>query len=241
MAVTVLDVITDALRELGVIAQGETATNYDADHGLSAINRLIDQWAAERMQIYAQTRTTWAIVSGTQVYTVGTGGTVNLVRPVFLDHIHYLNTGLATTTEFQLQPLTDDAWSKVPIKDLSSPYPTCWYYNPTFPLGTLTLWPNPSSATLTGVMYAPTAVAEFTALTTAISLPPGYRRMLVKNLALEMAPSFSREVSGMLAAQAADSLSAVKRSNKRMMDMSVESAALIQGQSRRHYYNIYTG
>ena len=63
MAVTVLDIGTAALRDLGVLATGETASSEDSDAMLAALNRLVDQWAAERMAIYSQTRTTWAIVS----------------------------------------------------------------------------------------------------------------------------------------------------------------------------------
>jgi len=143
--------------------------------------------------------------------------------------------------EFQLQPLTDDAWSRVPIKTITAPYPTCYYYNPTFPLGALTLWPIPTSATLTGELYAPQAVAEFASLDTAVSLPPGYRRMLIKNVAVCLCASYEREPRADLKEDAIESLAIVKRSNKRLADMQFEDGALVQGKSKRFYYNINTG
>jgi hypothetical protein len=237
----VLDVIVDALRELGVLAAGEVATSDDAIAGLAAMNRLIDQWAAEELQIYQTTRTTWTIVSGTQDYTLGTGGTINVARPVFIDHINFVDTAPTPDIEYQMSPLTDDAWSRVPIKSITAPLPTSYYYNPTYPLGTVSLWPVPTSATLLGVLYAPQAVAEFTAYTTAISLPPGYRRMIVKNLAVEMSPSYERPCSRELVMQAMESKAAVKRANKRLADMQLEAAALIQGRNRRFTYSILTG
>ncbi|NCV71604.1 MAG: hypothetical protein EBW55_13090, partial [Betaproteobacteria bacterium] len=80
-------------------------------------------------------------------------------------------------------------------KTLQATYPGAWYYNPTFPTGTLTCWPVPTSSTLQGVLYTPTPVAEFSALTDVVSLPPGYRRFLRTNLAVELAPTFQVQPS----------------------------------------------
>ncbi len=193
MATTVRNVITDALREIGVLSASETATADDANSGLSTLNDLMDQWAAEELLIHTTTRTTWPIVSGIQDYTVGIGGTVNVARPVFIDHVQFVNTAADPDLEYQLSPLTDDAWSRIALKQQTSPMPTCWYYNPTFPLGALTLWPIPTFTTLLGALYAPEAVAEFASLDTVISLPPGYRRMIVKNLACCLAASYERD------------------------------------------------
>ena len=44
---TVRDIVTAALQELGVIAAGETPSDSDAQIGLSGLNDLVDQWAAE--------------------------------------------------------------------------------------------------------------------------------------------------------------------------------------------------
>ena len=236
---TVRDVITSALAELGVIAAGETPSDADAQIGLSGLNDLVDQWAAERLAIYTITRTTWSIISGTQTYSVGAGEAVNIARPVFVDHVNFVDTSPSKPIEYQMTPLTDDAWSHVPIKTITAPFPTNWYYNPTFPFGALTLWPVPTASTLQGVLYAPQAVSEFASLDTAVSLPPGYRRMLIKNLALDLASAFERQPQATLAADARESKSVVKRANIRLMDMQIEAAALVQG--RRYAYDINTG
>ena len=225
----VRDVVADALREIGVLAAGEVASAEDSLSGLSALNRLVDQWASERLQIYSVTRTAWSLVSGTAAYTVGLGGTVNIPRPVFVQSVHVRDTAATIPTEEPLICLTDDAYALLPSKTQTATDPIYYYHNPTYPLATLTLWPVPTSATLQGVIYAPAAVAEFTDLNTLLALPPGYRRMLVKNLALEMAPSYTRPVTPVLAEHAIDSKAAVKRMNHRTADLSIESGALVQG------------
>lgn len=232
---TVSDIATAALRELGVLGAGETATADEADDALTALNNLIDQWAAERLQIYTITRTTWTINSGDGEYAVGTGADVNVARPVFVEHVNLIDTSTDPDHETQLTPLTDDAWSRMPMKALTAPMPTCWYYNPTFPTGTLTLWPVPTDSTLAGALYAPAAVAQFAAINTSFALPPGYQRMVTKALALELAPSYERQPSPLLVEQAREARAVVKRANTRLMDLSIDAGALVQG---RATYNI---
>lgn len=230
---TARDLITKALQELGVLAAGEVATAVEADDGLLALNRLLDAWAAERLQIYTVTRTTWTITPNTDPnqYTVGTGGVVNVARPVFVSdgHVGFVDTSTSPSTEYPLVMLTEAAFAGIPVKGLTSTYPTRFYYNPTYPLASLRLFPVPTSATLTGVLYAPQQVAQLAALTTAVSLPPGYERMLLKNLAIELAPSYERFVSPTLAKQAADAKAIVKRANKRLRDLSIDPGAVVQG------------
>ena len=243
MAYTVRNAVTDALREIGVLSASETATADDLNFGFQRFNDLLDQWQAEELLIHKTTRTTWTIVSGTQQYTLGLGGTINVQRPVYIDHVNYENTAFSPSLEFQLSPLTDDAWSRVPVKTLQSPYPTCWYYNPTFTtgLGTLELWPVPTAATLLGVIYYPDAVAEWATVDDVISLPPGYRRMLVTNLAVALSPSYERPPSAELQRGAMEAKAIVKRANKRLMDMDIEAAALGGSRSRKFTYSIFAG
>jgi hypothetical protein len=89
------------------------------------------------------------------------------------------------------------------------------------------------------VLYAPAAVSEFAGLSTAISLPPGYRRMLVKNLAVDLAPSYEKEVSSALYEAAVEAKAVVKRANRRLVDMCFDPGALVQGGGGLTY-DIYT-
>lgn len=224
---TILDLITASLRRLGVLAAGEVPTAEDASDALDTLNQLLDSWATERLQIPTVTRTTWTIVSGTQNYTLGSTGTIAVARPVIIEHINFQDTSQSPTYEYQMQPHTEDSWARLPIKSLTSPFPESWYYNPTYPTGTLSLFPVPTSSTLQGVLYAPAAVARFAATSDTVSLQPGYERMLITNLALELAPEFEREPHPLLVKTAVESKANVKRANIRMLDLSIEAGALI--------------
>ena len=225
----VRDISTDALRELAVLATGETASDDDATYAMTALNRLVDQWAAERLMIYTVTRTTFTIAASTQDYSVGSGSTIDVIRPVRIDHVTFSDSAGGGQEIPLTGPITDDAWAALPLKSETGAYPSLCYYNPTFSTGTLSLWPIPTSSTLTGVLYAPQQVAEFTSLSQAISLPPGYRRLLTKNLAVELAPSYEKEPSASLLRQAMDSKMVVQRANAPRMDMSLDPAVLPAG------------
>ena len=66
-------------------------------------------------------------------------------------------------------------------------------------------------------MYAPTAITEVASLATELSVPPGYRRMFKKNLALDLCSAFDVTPSGALIAEAEATMSRVKLANLRQM------------------------
>jgi hypothetical protein len=233
---TVLDIVTDALNEIGVLAAGEVATADDGAVALRSLNRMINAWKAERVYIYQTTRTTWSITANDGSYTVGTGGDVSVLRPVRIDHVAISDSAITPATEVPLRLMTDADYARIAIKTQTSNWPEAAYYNLTYPLATLTLWPVPTSTTLTGVLYAPQAAAEFSALATAVSLPPGYERFVVKNLALELAPQYGATPSQDLKEQAKDAKAVVLRVNKRLVEMQFDPGA---GGSARAY-DIYS-
>lgn len=230
---TVRDVVTDALIEIGVLAAGEAASSGDADLCFRHFNRMVSMHAAEGLLSYTRTRTTWTI-SQTASYTVGSGGTINIVRPGLedIEDVRLIDTNATPDTETPLARLTEQAYREIPQKALTSTRPDSWYYNPTMSTGTLYLFPIPTDSGLGGAIYTKTEVAQFASLSTDISLPDGYQEMYVSNLAVRIAPSFQREVSGALAQAASRSKDIVKRSNVRVPYASFPAEALIGGGSR---------
>ena len=223
---TFADLATLSLQHLMVLQSGEVPTSADLALCLSKANLMLDEWAADGLMIPAVTRTTWTI-SGSS-YTVGSGGTINIVRPEFVEHISYYDTSFTTPAEVPLQPLTDDAYAAYTVKTLTSPYPQAYWYNPTYTSGfaTLILLPVPTSATLVGVMYAKTALIEIAATSTTMTYPSGYKNMMVTNLAVRLAALYEREPSQTLTEEANRSLATVMRKNIKLSDLSIDQGAL---------------
>lgn len=229
---TVLDLITSVLREINVLGAGDTPSADDAMDGLRMVNDFIDGVCAlERLLIYTITRTTWTLVASQASYAVGPSGDVNIVRPIYIDRVRFQETAVSPTLEMPLGLLTEADYRAVPRKALTSSYPVSYYYNPTFPTGTLKFFPIPTSTTLQGVLYAPTAVTRFGALTDVIALPPGYNRFLRKNLAVEFSAAWrdTLPINPILIKQATESTANLKRVNQRPIDMRLDLSWLGQG------------
>lgn len=240
MPITVLDEITAALREIGVAGEGYSLSASESADGLTALNRMVDQWAAERLQIFKVTRTAFNLTANVQDYAVGTGSIVNVARPVFVEQINIQDTSPNPDVEIPLgDPLTDEEWAAIQVKALTSAWPQAAYYNPTYPTGTISFWPVPTSTTLQGVLYAPQAVAQFAGLTDVISLPPGYEEMLVTNLAVRLLASYGRTPDPTLMQRAVQAKAIVMRANKRLTELSLDAGALIGcgGYSTSDFYS----
>jgi hypothetical protein len=245
---TVLQMCTASLKRLGVLGEGETPTAEMGADYLERLNDYInDQLTNDRLAIFAITRTVFDLANGTASYTVGLGGTVNVARPATMNmqgcNVTFIDTSASNPTqELPLWSLTDDAYQAIVQKDYQATYPTSWYYNPTYtssvaPYGTLTFWPVPNVSTLDGVFYAPAAVQEFTSLSQTIALPPGYRRFLRDNLAVEIAPEYTITPSESLLQSARESKASVLSVNTRISDLGVDLALVPQ----RQRSNIYSG
>lgn len=218
---TYRDLITAAFKRIGVVGAGQTPSAEDAADGLLRLNALLDSWATERLFVPSVTRTTWTMVSGTSAYTVGSGGDVNIARPVFVQDIRFQDTNQSPTLEMPLEQLTDQGYANIALKTQTARYPTSVYYNPTFTgsgYATITFWPVPTLSTLQGVIYAPTTLVQVASLDTTVSLQPGYQWMLQENLAVLMAPEWGVQVPPELRESAITAKANIKRANIRLVE-----------------------
>ena len=68
---TAQDIITDALRTLGVIASGETPTAHDMNDALGRLNRIIETWQTDERAYYSQIDSAFALTIGKGQYAIG--------------------------------------------------------------------------------------------------------------------------------------------------------------------------
>ncbi len=227
---TVLSVIKSAMRRIGALASGETPTADETADALEILNNLVGSWQNERLITYTITRTTWPIVASTGSYTLGLTGDIAIDRPVFVTQIKAIDTSQDPDVEIDLgRLLTEAEYASIPDKDQTGTFPTCCYYNPTFPLGTVTFWPVPTSSTLLGAISAWAPITSFASLATTITLPPGYNRALVSNLAIELADEWGRPVTANLQRIADQSKAVIKVANYRPIPLACDEAIVGAG------------
>lgn len=195
ITVTALSIITAAMQELGILAGGEAASLDDAAWVLQKLQRLIDTYNAVRTMVYANTFSSFALVSGLTPHTIGPTGTfVVNQRPVEIPSIglQLVNTN-PTTVEIPLAPRDKEWWANQRVKNLTSPIPTDFYYEPDWPNGSIFFWPVPDAVNNV-LLQMRTVFSEMTAYNSSFSMPPGYWNLTVYELAIEIAPSFERQV-----------------------------------------------
>lgn len=136
--------------------------------------------------------------------------------------------------------ITDDAYQSIQLKNMSNSQFTLVYYNPTYPLGTIFLWPRPNTAQNQLVLYLNNVFAGFATLTTVYDYPslPGYFEALQYTFNKRLAPAYGISLSGDLRALADESFGLIKRANNKIVDLPTDAQLLTS--DRRGGYNINT-
>src|SRR5215813_9162525 len=187
---TAIDLITSALRLIGVTASGEQPTGEEASDALVILNQMIDSWNEERLNVLTITISNFSLTTGTQVYTLGTGVTFNATRPAAIYRISIISlANPAQPLELPMEMLTDAQWREIPVKNITSALPLKVYDDGSFPLRNLSYWPIPTIAVQTAI-YGWTALTQFASQSTDLTFPPGYLKALRYNLAVDLAPEF---------------------------------------------------
>lgn len=91
--------------------------------------------------------------------------------------------------DYDIQVVDKEKYIQIGYKSVAAPWPIIMWYNPTFPLGTLNFYQNPSGP---GELHLFTALilANLPDLTTEVVLPQGYSRWLKRALGRELAPEY---------------------------------------------------
>jgi hypothetical protein len=242
---TARTIITDALGTIGVAQAGEPLSAEDAILSLRILNDLIDSYVINDLTMLTVDRVTHLITANQATYTIGpVGADIILDRPVEIDNAGViLNFGTTSENEIPLVFLTDDAYAAIRVKNLTNGIPTQIYYSPTIAggLGTITLYPTPTDAGNYFAIYVNTQTPQFANLSTSLVMAPGYARMFKWNLGLELANYFTvpASVTQIVRENAIGSMKDVKRTNVKVMDLSLDPG-ITGGTGQSGWYNINT-
>ena len=205
---TALDVIKRSMRLIGVAAIGEAPSADEAQDGLTALNALVGSLSNSSGLIHARTVDSIPVAAGAASVTVGPSGTFVTTRPVnVLDDSYVDIAGVSYPLTLLAQSEYNDIASKA-----TQGIPKWLWVDAKMPNITVTMYPVPSQA-LTLKLWSDKLISSFPALTTEVSLPHGYERMLAYLLAIEIAPEYEREPSATVVRIAAAARRTIKRTN----------------------------
>lgn len=229
---TVKKIIRRALRLIGVVGEGEDPTAGELADALDDLNQLLDSWNTEKLLVWAASRDARTLATGTQDLEIGPGADWDAARPQTIEPGHaYIKSG---DQEYKLNILTVERWARITDKTQTG-QPRDLYYEPSFPNGTLHLWPKTDQG-YDLVLYNWTRLAQVTNAIKTLALPPGYARALSTNLALELAPAYNRSAPAEVVVMAVDAKAWCKRANLKPIDVESDTALVMPD-----FYDITSG
>lgn len=155
-----------------------------------------------------------ATVSAAETITYTTPGNFPIGRPLRITNAFTRITSSGNTgLDYPIDIVGRDKYTAIGLKGLAGPWPILCYYDPTYPIGNLYFYPNPSQAGALH-LWTDTILTDFANVNQAINLPQGFARALKKNLALELAPEYGKTAGALLVKQAMESKAAIKALNE---------------------------
>lgn len=206
------------MRLIGVYAIGEPMSSDEAETGLQALNSLVDSLANTNLLIYVKSLDQVTLVANQASYSIGPSGT-DLVTTRPVEVLQSSNITYQGVT-YPLSKWTLQDYNTISIKTIAGT-PGVLYPQMDFPNITAYLWPAPGVAGMTLNLWSNKALSSFPDLTTTVSLPPGWEKMLSFLLAEDLSPEFEVPVPAEVVRQAAQIRKNIKRTNKQIPLMSM--------------------
>ena len=140
----VTDILNQSLKDVGVVGDGQTASSEQIDSAFVTFQQMLAMWQSDSMYVYAQVETSFNATSALS-YTVGSGGNFNIVRPAKIDYAFFRINDL----DYRIDLLHSfEEYEAIAQKTLLGAYPCVGYYNPSYPLGTLYVYPQIASGAI---------------------------------------------------------------------------------------------
>lgn len=226
---TVSDIINQALRDVGAIGSAQTAEAEDAAVALATLNQMLGQWQVDGLAVYTLKDVSFP-ATGASSYSIGTGGAVNRARPDDIEGAFWRSGGIDYPLDV-IQSFND--YQLITQKALAG-HPCAVYYQATYPLGMLYVYPAPASGDIHLTIRE--EFAEYTSIANDLGLPKKYGLPVRLSLADLLRVSYP-DASGRpeLAQAARTARRVLKRSNVKIPTLK-QPAELVRG-----YYSIETG
>jgi len=263
-SITVQQLFYDAYADAGMIQLEQTGLNPDQIAECQQIyNRMIDAFQLDGWTISHVARLLFPLTPSQGIYTVGTNGDFDPANGITLAMaagqvggnagqigsnypVRIERASAVVTTEpnylgppeYPMRQLSIDEYQFWILKQQTSNWPWCYYYEPSFPLGLLHLLYIPTDADQVA-LYLEETLTQINATSNALlDFRPGYYDMIASNMAVRIAARHPKtaEISEITRELARSSLSLVRMANDRPLSRSNDMARQQGGNA-----NVYSG
>ena len=140
------------------------------------------------------------------------------------------NAGTVANLDYTFTFTDFDNYKRELLKNVQGPWPYVAAYQPTFPYGTVYVYPAPG-ANYTAHIFSDLILSEFANTSAAYALPQGYTRALKKLLGMELAPIYGKTPSAELRLQAKEAKDLIKGTNATPVPVMQYDSSLTRAQT----------
>jgi hypothetical protein len=179
-------VISSALRKLGVLPSGGTPSTAQVNDATDALQALVKAFQADGMPLWKVHTTSFSTVAGTYIYSVGPSQTVDSPKPLRILQAFRILSG---TPNVPLNIYTRYDFNDLPQSSSITGTPVNLYYQPLSTTGTIHLWPIPDSV-ITIAFHCVSPYEDMDASSNDFDFPSEWIQALIYNLAWALAPEY---------------------------------------------------
>ena len=202
----VAELLTLCLKDIGIVGEGQTASPDSMQDAFDTLKQMLGMWQADKLYIYASKEIS-VTLTGAASYTVGTGGVVNIPRPVKIAAAFWRSGNI----DYAMQVLNSfEDYERIALKD-SGALPSAVCYVASYPLATLYVYPSTSTGDLRLVtrIDLPSYVDSYDDL----ALPPEYAMAIRYSLDELLSVSFQTPLRPDIPPMAMKARKIMKRNN----------------------------
>jgi hypothetical protein len=184
---TTVSIISDAMREAGLLQQGQVPNSEDLARYLARYIEMVNTWQTQGLKLWLNVDTEITLVEGTGTYDLGpaaSGGTVDMTKPLRAIEAYYKDdTGIRRP----LVPLSWDDYIRLSQVNQTGSI-NSYFVNKKQSVLSVFFWliPDETAATGTAHLLLQTQVSRVTNLTETVNFPIEWRLPLMWGLADEI-------------------------------------------------------
>lgn len=239
-APTASDMITLCLQDAGVTGQGQSPQPTDGVNALARLNWMIAEWRRQRWLVF-QLKNFSVLSTGAETYSVGSGGAIDtgtgLQRPDRIEYSFFRQVipSLPNQTDYPLEILTSwEDYNRIGLKQLGT-FPTCAFYDNSYPLGTMRFWPIPAANLYTMFITVKSALTGTLDFNDDLVLPEEYFSAIHWNLTVRLRTAYDLPPKPADIALAKNSLNVLRGGNAQIARLQMPGELLRPG-----IYNPYS-
>ena len=220
MAEVVQDFITDVLVDIGALTQGQTPNPEESSFVFRSLNRMLDEWSADRTNLFTQTEAVLPL-SAKQTFQIGPGAAdfPGSPRPTRIEKAAYIIPG--TTIHEEVAVVNDAEWASIKERGRQGQLVEQLYCDYAYPFANLNVYPIPNNAGQLSI-FMWSVLAQFVTLQDPFAFPTGYEPALLKALGVRISNSFhSPLVDQLYVASAQQARNAVRALNASLLGNSL--------------------